>query len=76
MIVAGSNGEVTPASIERHEAALAAADVVVCQLETPPETVKAALETARRMGKTVILNPAPAVGPLPSDWFACRLPDS
>lgn len=69
VIVAGSNGEVTPASIARHEAALAAADVVVCQLETPPETVKAALATARRMGRTVILNPAPAVGPLPSDWF-------
>ncbi|MGF6780031.1 ribokinase [Paraburkholderia sp. GAS334] len=69
VIVAGSNGEVTPASVARHEAALAAADVVVCQLETPPGTVKAALSAARRLGKTVILNPAPATGPLPADWL-------
>ncbi|MCG5073685.1 ribokinase [Paraburkholderia tagetis] len=69
VIVAGSNSKVTPASLARHEAALASADVVVCQLETPPETVRAALATARRLGKTTILNPAPATGPLPADWL-------
>ncbi|PXW27612.1 ribokinase [Paraburkholderia caballeronis] len=69
VIVAGSNGEVTPATIARHEAALARADVVVCQLETPPDAVRAALATARRLGKTTILNPAPATGPLPDDWL-------
>ena len=69
VIVAGSNGEVTPETIARHEAALAAADVVICQLETPPATVRAALAAARRLGKTVILNPAPATGPLPADWL-------
>lgn len=69
VIVAGSNGEVTPETIARHEAVLAAADVVICQLETPPATVRAALAAARRLGKTVILNPAPATGPLPADWL-------
>ncbi|CAD6521093.1 Ribokinase [Paraburkholderia kirstenboschensis] len=69
VIVAGSNGEVTPETIARHEAVLAAADVVICQLETPPDTVQAALATARRLGKTVILNPAPATGPLPAEWL-------
>nr|WP_241018408.1 ribokinase [Paraburkholderia sp. Tr-20389] len=69
VIIAGSNGEVTPETIARHEAALAAADVVICQLETPPAAVHAALATARRLGKTVILNPAPATGPLPADWL-------
>ncbi|MDR3096627.1 MAG: ribokinase [Paraburkholderia sp.] len=69
VIVAGSNGEVTPASLARHEAELAGADVVVCQLETPPDTVHAALATARRLGKTTILNPAPATGPLPAEWL-------
>lgn len=69
VIVAGSNGEVTPASLARHEAALAAADVVVCQLETPPDAVHAALAAARRLGKTTILNPAPATGPLPAGWL-------
>jgi ribokinase len=69
VIVAGSNGEVTPQTIARHEAALAAADVVICQLETPPDAVHAALATARRLSRTVILNPAPATGPLPADWL-------
>lgn len=69
VIIAGSNGEVTPATIARHEAALAAAQVVICQLETPPAAVHAALAAARRLGKTVILNPAPATGPLPADWL-------
>jgi ribokinase len=69
VIVAGSNGEVTPATIARHEAVLAAAEVVVCQLETPPQTVEAALAAAHRLGKTVVLNPAPATGPLPPHWL-------
>jgi ribokinase len=68
VIVAGSNGELTPADIVRNEAALATADVIVCQLETPPETVAATLEAGHRFGKTVILNPAPATGPLPAHW--------
>jgi ribokinase len=70
VIVAGSNGELTPGDIAIHEATLAGADVIVCQLETPPATVEAALAAGRRLGKTVILNPAPAVGPLPDAWLA------
>lgn len=69
VIVAGSNGTVTPDTIARHEAVLAHADVVVCQLETPTDAVLAALATARRLNKTTILNPAPAIGPLPDDWL-------
>lgn len=69
VIVAGSNGALTPADIAHHEAMLASASVIVCQLETPPDTVFAALKTGRRLGKTVILNPAPVIGPLPSDWL-------
>jgi ribokinase len=69
VIVAGSNGELTPETVGRHEAVLASAEVVICQLETPPETVRAALAAARRLGKTVILNPAPATGPLPAGWL-------
>jgi ribokinase len=69
VIVAGSNGEVTPDTIARHEAVLAQADVVVCQLETPYDAVHAALAAAKRLGKTTILNPAPATGALPADWL-------
>ncbi|CAD6538574.1 Ribokinase [Paraburkholderia hiiakae] len=70
VIVAGSNGEVTPETIARHEAVLAQADVVVCQLETPTDAVAAALTAARRLRKITILNPAPATGPLPAQWLA------
>ena len=69
VIVAGSNAEVTPASIDAREALIAQADVVVCQLETPLETVRAALAMARRLQRTTVLNPAPAARKLPPDWF-------
>jgi ribokinase len=69
VIIAGSNADVTPATIEQHESLLAAADVIVCQLETPPDAVRATLAAGRRLGKTTILNPAPAASTLPADWF-------
>ncbi|WLG64369.1 ribokinase [Pseudomonas sp. FP1762] len=70
VIVAGANGAMTPAVVDRFDAVLQAADVVICQLEIPDATVGHALKRARELGKTVILNPAPASRPLPADWFA------
>ncbi|WP_321791055.1 ribokinase [Caballeronia sp. J97] len=69
VIVAGSNAEVTPANIEAQDALIGQADVIVCQLETPPDTVRAALAAGRRLARTTILNPAPAARKLPPDWF-------
>ncbi|MDS0796691.1 PfkB family carbohydrate kinase, partial [Burkholderia pseudomultivorans] len=69
VIVAGGNGEVSADTVAHHEPALAAADVLICQLETPPDAVFAALSAGRRLGRTVVLNPAPAVAPLPSGWL-------
>lgn len=69
VIVAGANGAMTPAVIDRFDAVLQAADVIICQLEIPDTTVGHALKRARALGKTVILNPAPASRPLPADWF-------
>lgn len=70
VIVAGANGSMTPAVIDRFDAVLKAADVIICQLEIPDATVGHALKRGRELGKTVILNPAPASRPLPADWFA------
>ncbi|QXI18911.1 ribokinase [Pseudomonas hamedanensis] len=70
VIVAGANAAMTPAVIDRFDAMLQDADVVICQLEIPDATVGHALKRARALGKTVILNPAPASRPLPADWFA------
>ena len=44
--------------------------MVICQLEVPADTVAWTLTRAHELGKQVILNPAPATGPLPADWFA------
>ncbi|EKT4454874.1 ribokinase [Pseudomonas putida] len=70
VIVPGANGLLTPQSVLRFDALLQAAEVVICQLEVPTDTVACTLARARELGKQVILNPAPATGPLPADWFA------
>jgi ribokinase len=70
VIVAGANGALTPDVIDGFDAVLQAADVIICQLEVPDATVGHALKRGRELGKTVILNPAPASRPLPADWYA------
>ena len=47
---------------------LAAADAILVQMEIPLESVEATLRLGRRVGKPVILNPAPAQ-PLPIEWL-------
>jgi ribokinase len=69
VIVAGANGALTPALIGCFDSVLQAADVIICQLEVPDATVGHALKRGRELGKTVILNPAPASRPLPADWY-------
>ena len=71
VIVAGANGLLTPGVLAGYDSVLAAADVIVCQLEIPMHTVGYILKRGRELGKAVILNPAPASGPLPADWFSC-----
>ncbi len=70
VIVAGGNGCLTTEVVKGFDAVLQAADVIICQLEVPLETVGYALKRGRELGKTVILNPAPASAPLPADWYA------
>lgn len=70
VIVPGANGELTAAALDRIDPVLQGADVLICQLEVPNATVGRALQRGRELGKTVILNPAPASRPLPADWYA------
>jgi ribokinase len=70
VVVAGGNGQLTPDHVAESEALLAAARVVVLQLEVPLETVRFAAERAHALGKIVVLNPAP-VQPLPPELLAC-----
>jgi ribokinase len=68
-VVPGANGQLTPEDIQRAEPLLANATVVALQLETPLPTVLFAARRARALGKTVVLNPAPAQ-PLPAELVA------
>ncbi|MNM64280.1 Ribokinase [compost metagenome] len=70
VIIPGGNGLLTPQSVQRFDALLQAAEVIICQLEVPAETVAWTLARGHELGKRVILNPAPAMGPLPPEWFA------
>ena len=58
-VAPGANRALTVAHLGARGEDFAWADVVVCQLETPLPTVRAALEAARRSGAATVLNPAP-----------------
>jgi ribokinase len=64
IVVPAANARVTPAHIERAQATLASADAILVQMEIPLESVEATLRLGHKLGKPVILNPAPAQ-PLP-----------
>lgn len=68
VVVPGANSTFRNLS-ERELAEIAAADVLVCQLEVPVETVTAAAVAARAAGTRVVLNAAPA-STLPTELLA------
>jgi ribokinase len=66
VVIAGANGQLTPEDVISRTDVIASADALIVQLETPVETVVAAVEIARRFQVRTILDPAPAPsGPLP-----------
>ncbi len=60
VVAPGANAKLSPPLIDLAAAAIRSADVLLCQLEIPMETVHAALQMARSAGVLTILNPAPA----------------
>ncbi|NKX90254.1 ribokinase [Nocardia coubleae] len=68
IVVAGANGRMTDLT-EAELATIAAADILLCQLEIPLETVTAAAHHAGSAGTLVALNPSP-VQPLPARLWA------
>jgi ribokinase len=61
LIVKGANGDLAPDDVERAGDELKTCDLILIQLETPLETVYAALAFGKRHGVKTALNPAPAV---------------
>lgn len=59
VVIPAANGRLSPADVADCTMLIASADALIVQLETPPETVIAAVETARQLGVRTILDPAP-----------------
>lgn len=70
VVVAGANAALDAAAVNAHKAAIAQADMLLMQLETPLEGVVRAAQIAREHGVPVMLNPAPAAA-LPDALLAC-----
>lgn len=60
VLAAGANGRLDIARLEQARALIEQASIVLLQLEVPIATVIHAIDMAHALGKTVVLNPAPA----------------
>lgn len=69
IIIAGTNADVTKEMIKRHLKKIEECDIVIMQMEIPIETVIYVKELAVSLGKTVIIDPAPAQADLPDHFW-------
>lgn len=60
IVIPGANEACDRSFVMDMMEAVDACDILLIQLETPLDGVRAAVDRAKQMGKTVILNPAPA----------------
>ena len=67
-VASGANLHLTVDWVRRFPEDFAWAQVVICQLEVPLDTVLWTLRTARQHGATTVLNPAPAQPVPPEIW--------
>jgi ribokinase len=70
VIGAGANADLSCDFIDAQQALIAAADVVLAQLESPLDAVQAALRAARARGVMTLLNPAPANAAVSAELMA------
>lgn len=60
VVASGANANLCPSDLEKARDGIAAADIVLMQLEIPMDTVEYVADVAWKQKKKVILNPAPA----------------
>ena len=70
-VAQGANRAVDIPYIQQNMDVLEECDIVLFQLEIPLETVVFAAQKAKALGKTVILDPAPARTDIPRELYAC-----
>ena len=59
-VASGANNALSPDDVDKAEEQIKGASTILMQLETPLATIQHAASMGRRLGKSVILNPAPA----------------
>lgn len=69
ILIAGTNGLVTKELIDDNIDILRESDIVIMQLEIPLDVVEYTKELAIKEGKTIIVDPAPAVTDIPSHFW-------
>lgn len=71
LVIPGANAYVDKSYVVENMDLFESSDIIVVQLEIPLETVMYVVKEARKRGKTVILDPAPAISDLPDELFSC-----
>lgn len=71
IVIQGANKTVDIPYIDENIDLLEECDIVLFQLEIPMETVVYAARKAKQLGKTVILDPAPARNDIPRELYDC-----
>lgn len=69
IIISGANGKVTRELIQQCRKQIEESDIILMQLEIPIETVCYVKELAHRLGKMIILDPAPASDKIPEELW-------
>ena len=69
ILIAGTNGLVTKELIDDNIDILRESDIVIMQLEIPLDVVEYTKELAIKEGKTIIVDPAPAVTDIPNHFW-------
>lgn len=67
IVVGGANVQCDPAYLKEREGLFRDCDILLLQMEIPMESVAYAVGKAKSLGKTVILNPAPAPEDFPDE---------
>lgn len=67
VVISGANGACDIAYLEENERLFAESDYIMFQMEIPYESIFYGIKKAKELGKTVILNPAPAPDELPDE---------
>lgn len=70
VVISGANATVTCEDIDRNMELLEKSDIILLQMEIPPSVVCHAAKLAKKLGKTVILDPAPVPGTFPEELYA------